>query len=63
MSKERQAKIATYRQRQPIAELERKWNKAKGRHSNRYWIAEWLDLAYAKGKALARRFKDDGVWI
>ncbi len=36
------------RRKQPIEELERKWNKAKGRHSNRYWCAEWLDLAHAR---------------
>jgi len=35
------------RQKQPIAELERKWEKAQGRHSNRYWCQEWLDLAKA----------------
>lgn len=30
--------------RQSEAELERKWQKAKGRHSNHYWIQEWLDV-------------------
>lgn len=31
--------------RQPKAELERKWAKAQGRWSNRYWAQELLDLA------------------
>jgi hypothetical protein len=40
------------RRKQPIEELERKWNKAKGRHSNQYWCVEWLDLANARGKLM-----------
>ena len=51
---DREARIAAYRQRQPLAELERKWNKARGRHSNRYWIQEWVDLADARGREMAR---------
>jgi len=56
MGKRIQKILDDERRKQPIAELERKWNKAKGRHSNAYWCAEWLDLASAKGKELYRKF-------
>jgi hypothetical protein len=42
---DRQARIAEARQAQSEEELERKWNKAQGRWTNRYWAQEWLDLA------------------
>lgn len=57
MSEERLAKIKTYRQRQPMAELERKWNKAKGRYTNKYWTAEWLDLAQAKANEMSKQLR------
>lgn len=46
--KSRMDKISGYRRNQPIEELQRKWNKAKGRWSNSIWATEWLDLAYAR---------------
>ena len=48
MGKRIQKIIEKERRKQPIEELERKWNKAKGRHSNAYWCIEWLDLAAAR---------------
>lgn len=36
--------------KQPDAELERKWAKAKGRWSNQYWAFEWLDVAERRAK-------------
>ena len=56
MNKERQAKIDKIRRSQPINELERKWKKAKGRHSNQFWAVEWLDLAI-------RRAEDTYQWL
>jgi hypothetical protein len=53
---DREKRITEYRRNKPIAELERKWNKAKGRHSNHYWCAEWLDLAHARSREMARFF-------
>lgn len=50
MTDERSERIKQARQSQPIAELERKWNKAQGRWSRRYWAQEWLDLAAARAK-------------
>lgn len=47
------------RRKQPIEELERKWNKAKGRHSNAYWCAEWLDLAHARAEIIYKKLN----WI
>ena len=55
--KEREEKIAEYRRSKPIPELKRKWDKAKGRHSNRFWTVEWLDLAHARAKKMAEFFK------
>jgi hypothetical protein len=49
MGKRIQKILEDERRKQPIAELERKWNKAKGRHSNQFWTAEWLDLAAVRG--------------
>jgi hypothetical protein len=49
---ERALIIAEARRRQPICELERKWLKAKGRYSNRYWAMEWIDLSIARGREL-----------
>lgn len=43
---DRSDKINEYRRKQPIEELERKWDKARGRHSNQFWCTEWLDLAH-----------------
>jgi len=45
MSEERLKIIEEKRRKQPISEIKRKWEKAKGRHSNQYWTAEWLDFA------------------
>lgn len=50
-------RIAEIRQHQPMAELERKWEKARGRYSNRYWIQEWLDLAQARGREFVKKLK------
>jgi len=47
-----QDKIDQHRKNKPIEELERKWNKAKGRHSNRFWCLEWLDIADYRAKEL-----------
>lgn len=38
--------------RQSDAELERKWEIARGRHSNQLWAQEWLDLADRRAKRL-----------
>ena len=38
--------------RQSDAELERKWCKAEGRWSNRYWAQEWLDVAGRRAQRL-----------
>ncbi len=57
MSEQREKQIDEYRRRQPIAELERKWNKARGRHSKNYWAVEWVDLAWARGREMARYFR------
>ena len=56
MGKRIQEILEQERQKQPIAELERKWNKSKGRHGNRYFTAECLDLAAAQAKELAKFF-------
>lgn len=50
MGKRIQEILREERRKQPIEELERKWEKAKGRHSNAFWCDEWLDLAYARAK-------------
>jgi hypothetical protein len=58
MKTARQQRIDLLRQRQPLAELERKWNKVKdSRHARHYWTVEWLDLASARAEAL--RFNID----
>ena len=41
-------KILAHRRSKPIFELERKWNKAKGRTCRHLWCDEYLDLAHAK---------------
>ena len=41
-----------------MAELERKWAKAKGRWSNAYWSAEAIDLAFARGSDLHAKLKE-----
>ena len=56
MSKRIQKIIDEERQKQPIEELERKWNKAKGRHSNRYWCQEWIDLSKARANEMYKKF-------
>ena len=43
------------RRKQPIVELERKWSKARGRHSNAYWCIEWLDLSAARAHELWKK--------
>ena len=42
--------------RQSDDELERKWRKAEGRWSNRYWAQEWLDFAVRQAKRLVDYF-------
>jgi hypothetical protein len=59
MSQERLKKIREYRANQPIEELERKWNKAQGRHSNHFWCTEWIDLAMCKGKKWKQFFDEN----
>lgn len=49
MNEELHAKLIAL---QPMEELERKWKKAKGRHSNRFWAAEWIDLAERRADIL-----------
>lgn len=44
--------------RQSDEELERKWRKAEGRWSNRYWAQEWLDLADRRAERMAAIFQD-----
>ena len=55
--KERAERIAEYRQRQPVAELERKARKARGRYGNHYWLMEEIDLAIARGRELLKVFE------
>ena len=55
MGKRIQKILDEERRKQPIAELERKWNKARGRHSRAFWTAEWLDLAKARGEKMYQR--------
>lgn len=52
--KEREDKIREARQRQPMAELERKAWKAKERA--RLWTQEELDLAAARAQDMIRYF-------
>jgi hypothetical protein len=54
----RAERIAEFRRRQPMPELERKWVKARGRWSNRYWAAEWRDLAEARAQEMLRKLQD-----
>ena len=42
--------------RQTDEELERKWKKARGRWSNRFWAQEWLDVADREAQRLADYF-------
>lgn len=49
--------IRESRRSQPIEELERKWNKAKGRHSRQFWCMEWIDLAHARAKVMWETLK------
>jgi len=55
-NKSRSERIDKFRRSQPIEELERKWKKEKGRHSNQFWCLEWLDLAHARGKEIDNYF-------
>ena len=55
--KEREERIAEYRCDKSLDELERKWRKAKGRHSNRFWCIEQLDLARAVAREFAKIFR------
>jgi hypothetical protein len=59
MSAERQKRIAEFRRGKPIAELERKWLKANGRHSKRYFTVEHLDLSHARARMLYQFFQED----
>ena len=56
MGKRIQKILQDERRKQPIAELERKWNKAKGRHSKQIWLTEELDLLDAKALASIKFF-------
>ena len=56
MGKRVQDILEKERRKQPVEELERKWNKAKGRHSNAYWCCEWLDLAHARAIKMCNFF-------
>ena len=56
MGKRIQQILQDERRKQPITELERKWNKAKGRHSNAFWCDEWLDLAAARAEEMYKFF-------
>lgn len=38
--------------KQSDEELEKKWQIAKGRHSNQYWAQEWLDVAHRRAERL-----------
>ena len=51
----RAERIAEYRLCQPLAELERKWRKAQGRHSNQYYIQEFLDLCDARASEWVKK--------
>ncbi len=55
MGKRIQKILEEERRKQPVVELERKWEKAKGRHSNQYWCAEWLDLAAARANEMYKK--------
>ena len=55
MGKRIQKILDDERRKQPVEELERKWDKAQGRHSNAYWAAEWIDLAYARAAILSKK--------
>ena len=52
-------RIEKYRRSQSLEELERKWLKAKGRHSNAFWSAEWLDLAHKRAEKLWKWFNKE----
>lgn len=52
MSERGEKILAEARQKQPMEELERKWSKARGRWSNHYWAAEWIDLARKRADEL-----------
>lgn len=56
MGKRIQKILREERRKQPIEELRRKYEKAKGRHSNHYWFAEELDLADAKAEEIVKLF-------
>ena len=57
MSEQGEKILDAIRQAQSIDELERKWNKVKGRHSNTFWEQEWIDLAMARAKRLSKLLK------
>lgn len=57
MSNDRATAIALNRRQQPMAELERKWKKAKGRWSNQYWSAEWIDLAEKRADEMMEKLR------
>ncbi len=61
MSEQGQRRLAEHRQSQPIEELERKMKKASGRYSNRYWTAEFIDWAHAKGTQLWKKLMQHQV--
>jgi hypothetical protein len=60
MNDARHAIIDAHRQKKPIPELRKKWEKARGRHSKRYYCQEWIDLAYARAEVWANYFKGTG---
>ena len=43
------------RKKQPVEELRRKAQKAKGRHSKNFWIQEEIDLADAEAREICQR--------
>jgi hypothetical protein len=60
MSAERARAIEMYRVRQPAEELERKLDKAKGRHSNDRWCQEAMDVAAARAIEILRKLRFKG---
>jgi hypothetical protein len=56
---DRLKKIEHARQTQPLAELRRKWEKSRGRHSNARWSQEAVDLVYAEGRELMKNIRQE----
>ena len=60
MSAARARAIELCRVRQPVKELKRKLDKAKGRHSNDRWCQEEMDLAAARSIEILRKLQFRG---